>query len=82
MMPRLGEKYQVEIEVISKPNSEYLTDDYFALDLPVAPAVMIGDDILVEGSDISDFELESALCRNLGLPVPEKKSMLSRLLGK
>ena len=82
MMPRLGEKYQLEIDVISKPNSEYLTDDYFALDLPVAPAVMVGDEILVEGSDVSDFELESAICRNLGLPVPEKKSMLSRLLGK
>ncbi|NOR26123.1 MAG: hypothetical protein GQ542_17400 [Desulforhopalus sp.] len=82
MMPRLGEKYQLEIDVISKPNSEYLTDDYFALDLPVAPAVMVGDEILVEGSDVSDFELESAICRNLGLPVPEKKGMLSRLLGK
>ncbi|MCP4341631.1 MAG: hypothetical protein GY799_22815 [Desulfobulbaceae bacterium] len=82
MMPRLGEKYQVEIDVISKPNSEYLTDDYFALDLPVAPAIMVGDDILVEGTDVNDFELESTICRNLGLPVPEKKGMLSRLLGK
>jgi hypothetical protein len=82
MMPRLGEKYQVEIDVTSKPNSEYLTDDYFALDLPVAPAVMVGDNILVEGSDVSDFELESAICCDLGLPVPEKKGVLNRLLGK
>jgi hypothetical protein len=82
MMPRLGEKYQVEIVVTSKPNPEYLTDEYFALDLPVAPAVMVGDDILVEGTDVSDFELESNICRQLGLPAPEKKGILSRLLGK
>jgi hypothetical protein len=43
MMPRLGDRYQIDIEVTSKPNSEYQTDDYFALDLPVAPAVMVGD---------------------------------------
>jgi hypothetical protein len=42
MMPRLGVRYPVEIESISKPQAEYQTDDYFELDLPVAPAVMVG----------------------------------------
>lgn len=82
MMPRLGEKYQVEIEVTSKPQSEYLTDEYFALDLPVAPAVMVDTEILVEGTDVSDHDLESSICKHLGLPAPEKKGLLNRVLGR
>ena len=39
MLPSLGGKYAIEIEVISKPKAEFLTDEYFALDLPMAPAV-------------------------------------------
>lgn len=80
MMPRLGEKYSVEIEVTTKPNSEYETDEYFELDLPVAPAVMVGDEIVVEGTDVSDHQLESCICRQLGLPEPQEKGFLSRLL--
>ncbi len=79
-MPRLGEKYPVEIEVTTKPNSEYETDEYFELDLPVAPAVMVGDEIVVEGTDVSEHELESCICRQLGLSEPQKKGFLSRLL--
>jgi len=37
MMPRLGTKYDVKIEVISKPRADYQTDAYFELDLPVVP---------------------------------------------
>jgi hypothetical protein len=81
MMPRLGQKYGLEIETISKPNAEYLTDEYFELDLPVAPAVMVGEEILVEGTDVSEEELEAVICRHLGLPPPEpqKKELLGRL---
>ena len=84
MMPRLGAKYKVDIEVISKPVAEYQCDEYFELELPVAPAVMVGDEIVVEGSNISQYEVESVICRHLGLPEPEqrKKSLLGRLLGK
>ena len=81
MMPRLGQKYEIEIETISKPNAEYLTDEYFELDLPVAPAVMVGEEILVEGSDVPEDKLEAEICRHLGLPPPEpqKKGVLGRL---
>jgi hypothetical protein len=81
MMPRLGQRYQVEIETISKPKAEYVTDEYFELDLPVAPAVMVGEEIVVEGSDISEDELEAVICRHLGLPPPEpqKKGVLRKL---
>jgi hypothetical protein len=84
MAPRLGDKYPIAIDVTAKPKAEYETDEYFELDLPVAPAVMVGDEIVVEGTDVSEHELESCICRHLGLPEPEppKKGILDRLLGK
>jgi hypothetical protein len=84
MMPRLGEKYRIEIETISKPKDQYQTDEYFELDLPVAPAVMVGEEILVEGSDVNEEKLEAAIRRNLGLPPLEqqKRGFLGRLLKK
>ncbi len=77
-MPRLGEKYDIEMETISKPLEEYNTDEYFELELPVAPAVMVGEEIVVEGSDVSEEKLESVICGHLGLPTPEsqKKGIL------
>lgn len=84
MMPRLGTKYpNIEIEVISKPKSEYQTDEYFELDLPVAPAVMVGEDIVVEGEGTTQKNVEAAICRHLGLPEPvdEPKGFFRRLFG-
>jgi hypothetical protein len=85
MMPRLGGKYKdIEIEVTSKPIAEYQNDDYFELELPVAPAVMVADEIVVEGANISQDKVETAICRCLGIcgPEPEKRGFLGRLLGK
>ncbi len=82
MMPRLGSKYAVEIEITSRPASEYQTDEYFELELPTAPSVMVGDEIVVEGSDVPEDKLEACICRQLGLPEPEKKGLLSRLLKR
>ena len=84
MMPGLGTKYDIHIETTSKPKADYLTDEYFELDLPVAPAVMVADEIVVEGSDISDQKLESAICRHLGLPEPVigKKGLVNRLFKR
>ena len=84
-MPRLGEKYKdIEIEVTSKPVAEYQTDEYFELDLPVAPAVMVGEEIVVEGSNVPQDKVEAVICRCLGLPQPppEKKGLVGRLFGK
>ena len=80
----LDEKYDVAIDVMSKPKDEYLTDEYFELDLPVAPAVMVGDEIVVEGADVSRHEIETAICRQLNLPLPEKeeKGLLKKLLKR
>ncbi|MBF0509792.1 MAG: hypothetical protein HQK57_12820 [Deltaproteobacteria bacterium] len=83
MMPRLGGKYKdIEIEVTSKPIAEYQTDEYFELDLPTAPAVMVGEEIVVEGSNTTQDKVEAVICRQLGLPGPEprKKGILGRIL--
>lgn len=80
-MPRLGVKYEIEIETISKPVQEYQTDEYFELDLPTAPAVMVGEEIVVEGSDVSEDKLEEVICSHLGMPKPRKKGVLRRLFG-
>jgi hypothetical protein len=82
MMPRLGSKYAVEIEVTSKPNAEYQTDEYFELDLPAAPAVLVGEEIAVEGADISEAKLEACICRHLGLPEPSAKGWLGKLFTR
>ncbi|MFZ2629971.1 MAG: hypothetical protein WA081_14520 [Desulfosalsimonadaceae bacterium] len=81
MMPRLGAKYPIEIETVSKPNAEYQTDEYFELELPVAPAVMVNDEIVTEGSDVAEEKLEAAICRHLGFsePEPPQKGILGRI---
>lgn len=84
MTPRLGAKYKdIEIDVISKPRAEYQCDEYFELELPVAPAVMVEDEIVVEGSNVSQDKVESVICRHLGLPEPEqrKKGILGKFFG-
>ena len=85
MLPRLGGTYELNVEKRSQPKAEYHTDAYSALDLPAAPAIMVGDEIVVEGKDISEEELEAAIRRHLGLPelpASEKKSLLGRILGR
>ena len=73
MIPGLGKMYDIEIETIAKPKDDYMTDEYFELDLPVAPAVMVGDEIVVEGTDVAERDLEKVICRQLDLPEPRKK---------
>ena len=84
MIPVLGQKYEIDIEVMSKPKADYMTDEYFELELPVAPAVMVGDDIVGEGSDVAQNAIETAICRQLGLPPPkiEGKRFFNKLLKK
>ena len=71
----------MEIETISKPYQEYRTEEYAKLGLPLAPAIMVGDELIVQGCDVDEDKLEAAICRHLGLPEPEpqKKGILDRL---
>jgi hypothetical protein len=68
MVPRLGQKYEFEAEVISKPIADYQTDEYFELNLPTAPAIMVGEEIVVQGADVDEDKLEAVICRHLDLP--------------
>ncbi len=89
MMPRLGEKYKdIEIEVTPKRIAGYRNDEDFEAEFPVppgipaAPAIMVGDEIVVEGSNVSQDKVETVIRRCLGMdaPDPAKKGILSRLL--
>ncbi len=62
MVPRLGQKYEFEVEVTSKAIAEYQTDEDFELDLPAAPAIMVGDEIVVEGTDVAEDRLDAVIC--------------------
>lgn len=41
---------------------------YAELGLPKAPAIMVGDAVIVEGKDIDDAALKTAIRCHLGLP--------------
>ena len=79
MIPSLGEKYDIEIEITSKPRHEYTTNKYLATDLPAAPAITIDGEIVVKGGNISKKKLEAFICRHLGL---EKRGLFRRLFKK
>ena len=80
----LEKKYDIEVEITSKPKADYMTDEYFELDLPVAPAVMVGDEIVVEGSDVAQLEIEAAICKQLNLPPPavEDKGFFKKIFKR
>jgi hypothetical protein len=65
MLPRLGEKYNLHIETISKTREAYRTQQYIASGLPAAPAIMLGDELHIQGRPISESDLESAIHRYL-----------------
>lgn len=82
-MPGLGKKYPIDFEIISKPKEEYDTDEYYASDLPVAPAIVVNGELAIEGGDISEARLEGLICKHLGLEEPEevKKGILGKIFG-
>ena len=67
-MPRLGQKYAIDVETIAKSREEYQAEEYVASGLPAAPAVMVGSEIAAQGPSISDAGLEAVIRRHLGLP--------------
>ena len=85
MLPRLGDKYEIEVDTVTKPRAEYQTAEYLKLGLPPAPAVMVADEVVIQGPNISEDQVEAAIRRHLGLPElpPEaKKGFLDRLFKK
>ena len=81
----MGEKYEIEVETISKPRAEYQTAEYLKLGLPPAPAVMVAEEVVIQGPNISEEQVEGAIRRYLGLPeLPQeaRKGILGRLFKK
>ncbi len=82
MMPGLGKRYKdIDIEITSKPVAEYQNDEYFELNLPVAPAVMVADEIVVEGAGISQDRIENSICRHLKIAGPKKKGLWDKIFS-
>jgi hypothetical protein len=67
MAPRLGAQYPLAFETMSQSREAYRCDEYFALDLPVAPAIMVVDEIVTEGADVEEEKLVEAIRRHLGM---------------
>jgi hypothetical protein len=70
-MPRLGAKYALEVETVSKSREAYQAEAYVATGLPAAPAVMVDDEVAGQGPTISDEGVELVIRRHLGLPPGE-----------
>ena len=68
MLPRLGARYELEIEEISRSREDYQSDRYKASGLPPAPAVMVEDELAGQGPGISEEGVEAVIRRRLGLP--------------
>ena len=65
MLPRLGEKLGLEVETVARPRAEYQTMAYAELGLPRAPAIMLGGEVMAEGRDLEEAELEKLIRRQL-----------------
>ncbi len=64
----MGEKYELEVEEISKSREEYQSEAYRDLGLPAAPAVIVGEEIAGQGTGITEEGLETVIRKHLGLP--------------
>lgn len=61
MLPRLGDMDGLEIEVVSKPREEFQSEHYRQGGLPLAPAVMIDDEVVVQGGPIAEERLRELI---------------------
>ena len=77
----MGAEYPIDIEATSKPYAEYRTNEWAETELPCAPAIMIGEEVVAEGSDVTEEKVVAEIRKQLGMPPlePEKKGVLSRL---
>lgn len=63
-MPRLGEKYEIEVEAVSRSREEYQSDAHRA----AAPAVLVAEELAAQGPEITAEKIEAVIRRHLGLP--------------
>jgi len=65
MTPSLGQRLPIEIEIIQKTREEYAGKAYATTGLPSAPAIMVNDEVVVQGRDITENELEAIISARL-----------------
>jgi hypothetical protein len=65
MLPRLGAKYNLKIEMVTKSRQDYSTAEHLSSGQPKAPALMLGDELLIQGCPINEETLESAIRSHL-----------------
>ncbi len=61
MASRMGERKDLDIEITSRPRDEYQTEAYLKTGLPKAPAIMVRDEIVVQGRDMAEEELDAVI---------------------
>jgi hypothetical protein len=61
MLPGLGDKTGVEIETVEKSRGEYHSDTYATTNLPVAPAVMIDEEVIEVQNIITRSQIEKLI---------------------
>ena len=71
-MPRLGQKYALDVETVAKSREAYQAEAYVATGWPAAPAVMVENELAAQGPSISDEGVEAVIRRHLGLPPLDK----------
>jgi hypothetical protein len=67
-LPRLGQKYQIDVETVYKFREEYQSEEYKASGQSPAPAVIVGDELIHQGPGVSEEKMAIAIKRHLGLP--------------
>jgi hypothetical protein len=72
MAPGLGEKYQLEVEIIAKTRETYQSEEYQRSGLPAASAIMIGAGVIARGGDLGQEQLEEAIRRHLTSQQPRR----------
>jgi hypothetical protein len=76
-MPRLGQKYALELETVSQSREAYQAEAYVASGLPTAPSVMVENEIAAQGPSLSEAGLEAVIRRHLGLAPRKHKNAKS-----
>lgn len=64
-MPRLGSAQNIAVEVTSLPREEYHREGYIRSGLPAAPAIMIDEEVLIQGADLEEELLLALLAARL-----------------
>jgi hypothetical protein len=68
-MPRLGQRYVLDVENIAQSREAYQAEAYVATGLPAAPAVMVESELAAQGPGISEEGVDMVIRRHLGLPL-------------